>query len=201
MVERGFEPQVKGVQLQQKIAMVDSKIEQAEVSLPGIDLEKKRIDQQIKITKQKFISGLRKREAARADLANATMKQDQLSDRVARTEIKSPTDGIISKVEVNTIGEVVSPAMQLVEIIPLSDELVIETELEVQDIISISVGQNARVSFSAYDPGIYGYLNASVEKIGIDTQQREGSYYYPVRVKTKVENLTEGIRKLNLSPA
>ena len=61
MVERGFEPQIKGVQLQQKIAMVDSKIEQAEVSLPGIDLEKQRIDQQIKITKQKFISGLRKR--------------------------------------------------------------------------------------------------------------------------------------------
>ena len=61
-----------------------------------------------------------------------------------------------------------------------------ETELEVQDIISISVGQNARVSFSAYDPGMYGYLNASVEKIGVDTQQRDdGSYYYPVRVKTK----------------
>ena len=202
MVERGFEPQVKGVQLQQKIAMVDSKIEQAEVSLPGIDLEKKRIDQQIKITKQKFISRAKEEvEAARADLANATMKQDQLSDRVARTEIKSPTDGIISKVEVNTIGEVVSPAMQLVEIIPLSDELVIETELEVQDIISISVGQNARVSFSAYDPGIYGYLNASVEKIGIDTQQRDdGSYYYPVRVKTKSRKFDRGNKEAEFVP-
>ena len=202
MVERGFEPQVKGVQLQQKIAMVDSKIEQAEVSLPGIDLEKKRIDQQIKITRQKFISRAKEEvEAARADLANATMKQDQLSDRVARTEIKSPTDGIISKVEVNTIGEVVSPAMQLVEIIPLSDELVIETELEVQDIISISVGQNARVSFSAYDPGIYGYLNASVEKIGIDTQQRDdGSYYYPVRVKTKSRKFDRGNKEAEFVP-
>ena len=79
-------------------------------------------------------------------------------------------------------------AMQLVEIIPLSDELVIETELEVQDIISISLGQNAS-EFSAYDPGIYGYLNASVEKIGIDTQQREDGSCIIVRVKTKVENL------------
>ena len=202
MVERGFEPQVKGVQLQQKIAMVDSKIEQAEVSLPSIDLEKQRIDQQIKITKQKFMSRAKEEvETARADLANATMKQDQLSDRVARTEIKSPTDGIISKVEVNTIGEVVSPAMQLVEIIPLSDELVIETELEVQDIISISVGQNARVSFSAYDPGIYGYLNASVEKIGIDTQQRDdGSYYYPVRVKTKSRKFDRGNKEAEFVP-
>ena len=202
MVERGFEPQIKGIQLQQKIAMVDSKIEQAEVSLPGLDLEKQRIDQQIKITKQKFISRAKEEvESARNDFASATMKQDQLSDRVARTEIKSPTDGIISKVEVNTIGEVVSPAMQLVEIIPLSDELVIETELEVQDIISISVGQNARVSFSAYDPGIYGYLNASVEKIGVDTQQRDdGSYYYPVRVKTKSRKFDRGDEEAEFVP-
>ena len=201
MVERGFEPQIKGVQLQQKIAMVDSKIEQAEVSLPSIDLEKQRIDQQIKITKQKFMSRAKEEvETARADLANATMKQDQLSDRVARTEIKSPTDGIISKVEVNTIGEVVSPPCNSLKLY-LIDELVIETELEVQDIISISLGQNARVSFSAYDPGIYGYLNASVEKIGIDTQQRDdGSYYYPVRVKTKSRKFDRGNKEAEFVP-
>ena len=83
----------------------------------------------------------------------------------------------------------------------LSDELVIETELEVQDIISISLGQNARVSFSAYDPGIYGYLNASVEKIGIDTQQRDdGSYYYPVRVKTKSRKFDRGNKEADFVP-
>ena len=202
MVEKGFEPQIKVVQLQQKIASIDAKVEQAEVALPGIDLEKRRIDQQIKITKQKFISRAKEEiELARSDLAKATMRQDQLSDRVARTEIRSPTDGMISKVEVNTIGEVVSPAMQLIEIIPLSDELVIETELEVQDIISISVGQKARVSFSAYDAGIYGYLNATVEKIGIDTQMRDdGSSYYPVRVKTGSRKFDRGDEEAEFVP-
>ncbi len=202
MVQKGFEPKIKIVQLKQKIAAVEAKIEQAKVSMPGIDLEKERVDQEIRISRQKYISRAKEEiETARSELAKATMRQEQLSDRVARTEIKAPTDGTISKVEVTTIGEVVSPGVEIVEIIPLSDELVIETELQVQDISAITLNQEARVSFSAYDAGVYGYLDAKVQKIGINTEMRDdGSSYYPVRVVTNSRKFDRGDEEAQFIP-
>ena len=202
MVQKGFEPKIKIVQLKQRIAAVEAKIEQAEVSMPGIDLQKDRIDQEIRISRQKYVSRAKEEiETARSELAKATMRQDQLSDRVARTEIKAPTDGTISKVEVTTIGEVVSPGVEIVEIIPLSDELVIETELQVQDISAITLNQKARVSFSAYDAGVYGYLDANVQKIGINTEMRDdGSSYYPVRVITNSRKFDRGNEEAQFVP-
>ena len=202
MVQKGFEPKIKIVQLKQRIAAVEAKIEQAEVSMPGIDLQKDRIDQEIRISRQKYVSRAKEEiETARSELAKATMRQDQLSDRVARTEIRAPTDGTISKVEVTTIGEVVSPGVEIVEIIPLSDELVIETELQVQDISAITLNQKARVSFSAYDAGVYGYLDANVQKIGINTEMRDdGSSYYPVRVITSSRKFDRGDEEAQFVP-
>ncbi len=202
MVQKGFEPKIKIVQLKQRIAAVEAKIEQAKVSMPGIDLQKDRIDQEIRISRKKYISRAKEEiERARSELAKATMRQDQLSDRVARTEIKAPTDGTISKVEVSTIGEVVSPGVEIVEIIPLSDELVIETELQVQDISAITLNQKARVSFSAYDAGVYGYLDAKVQKIGINTEMRDdGSSYYPVRVITNSRKFDRGNEEAQFVP-
>lgn len=202
LMKKGYEPKIKGVQLQQKIASTEAKIEQALVSMPGIDLEKQRIDQKISIARKKYISRAKEEmEIASSDLVKANMRKDQLSDRVAKTEIRAPTDGTISKVEVNTIGEVVSAGLKLVEIIPLSDELVVETELQVQDISAISLNQKARVSFSAYDAGVYGYLEAKVKKIGIDTETRDdGSSYYPVRIVTETRKFDRGDQEAEFIP-
>ena len=91
--------------------------------------------------------------------------------------------------------------MEIVEIIPLSDELVIETELEVQDISAITLNQKARVSFSAYDVGVYGYLDAKVQKIGINTEMRDdGSSYYPVRVITNSRKFDRGDEEAQFIP-
>ena len=85
--------------------------------------------------------------------------------------------------------------------IPLSDELVIETELQIQDISAIAINQKARVSVSGYDPGVYGYLDAKVDKIGVNTETRDdGSAYYAVRVLTNSRKFDRGDEEAEFIP-
>ena len=82
---------------------MESKIEQSKVAMPGIDLQKQRIDQETRVARQKYVSRAKEEmEAALSDLAKSNMRKEQLSQRVAKTEIRSPTDGTISKAEIPT---------------------------------------------------------------------------------------------------
>ena len=105
-------------------------------------------------------------------------------DRVQRTEVRSPVRGIVKQVKVSTIGGVVRPSMDLVEIVPLDDTLLVEAKVRPQDIAFIRPQQGAIVKISAYDFAIYGGLKAKVERISADaiteadrTGGREESYY------------------------
>ncbi|ALV91140.1 secretion protein HlyD [Pantoea vagans] len=131
---------------------------------------------------------------AREELAKASAEADSLAqtikgreDTVTRSTIRSPMDGIVKNIKVSTVGGVIPPNGELMNIVPLNDRLLIEARLSPRDIAFIHPGQRAVVKISAYDYAIYGGLNGVVESISPDTIQDEVKpeiYYYRVYIRT-----------------
>lgn len=125
-------------------------------------------------------------------------------DRVAKTTIISPVDGIIKQLNFNTIGGVVQSGMDLVEIVPESDILLIEAKIDPKDIAFINPSLKAIVKITAYDFSIYGGLDAKIVEISADTivdkESKEGKSYYRVIVKTNKNYLERHGNKLPIIP-
>lgn len=102
-----------------------------------------------------------------------------LSDKVVQADIRSPIRGTVQRLHVNTVGGVISPGRDVVDIIPLDDTLVIEARIHPKDIAFLKNGQRATIRFSAYDFSLYGGLIAKVSHISADTitDERDNTYY------------------------
>jgi len=139
------------------------------------------------------------RNEARRDLAEAMGKLNALNegavalaDKVTKAQVKSPVRGRVQRLLANTVGGVVQPGKDLVEIVPLDDTLVLEARVAPKDIAFIRPGQEANVKFTAYDFSIYGGLDATVENISPDTVVDErGNAFYLVRVRTRQAGFTD----------
>ena len=108
-----------------------------------------------------------------------------LADKVEKAQVKSPVRGRVQRLLANTVGGVVQPGKDIVEIVPLDDNLILEAKVQPKDIAFIHPGQDATVKFTAYDFSIYGGLAAKVENISPDTIVDErGNAFYLVRVRT-----------------
>ena len=117
-----------------------------------------------------------------------------LEDRVKHAEIRSPVRGTVKRLLVNTVGGVVQPGKEVVEIVPLDDALILEARVKPKDIAFLRPQQPAVVQFSAYDFSIYGGLDAVVEHISADTvTDDKGNAFYIVRVRTLESALGEGL--------
>jgi len=141
------------------------------------------------------------RNEARKELAEVMGKMNALSegrvaltDKVDKAQVRSPVRGRVQRLLANTVGGVVSPGKDIVEIVPLDDALVLEARVLPRDIGFIHPGQSAVVKFTAYDFSIYGGLDATVENISPDTVVDEkGNAYYMVRVRTTQPQLGENL--------
>ncbi len=139
------------------------------------------------------------RNEAGRDLAEAMGKlnalnqgQAGLNDKVDKAQVKSPVRGRVQRLLANTVGGVVQPGKDIVEIVPLDDSLVLDARVQPRDIAFIHPGQKANVKFTAYDFSIYGGLDADVENISPDTViDEKGNAYYVVRVRTHLSSFND----------
>ena len=139
------------------------------------------------------------RNEAGRDLAEAAGKlnalnqgQAGLADKVSKAQVRSPVRGRVQRLLANTVGGVVQPGKDIVEIVPLDDSLVLDARVQPRDIAFIHPGQKANVKFTAYDFSIYGGLDATVENISPDTViDEKGNAYYVVRVRTHLSSFDE----------
>lgn len=135
---------------------------------------------------------LRFRREAVAELNEAKAELARLSetilahkDRVSRTLVTSPVKGTVNQLKVTTIGGVIQPGMDLLEIVPIEDQLLIETQIRPADIAFLHPGQEAMVKLTAYDFSIYGGLRGKLEHISADTIVDENDEsYYLIRIRT-----------------
>ncbi|MCE0827399.1 HlyD family type I secretion periplasmic adaptor subunit [Buttiauxella sp. A2-C2_NF] len=156
------------------------------LSLPKSASEAKEIENKIGESRNRFQSdALSQLNEARTNLSKAEATGKALEDRVNRTMVVSPVRGIVQQVMVNTIGGVIQPGSDLVEIVPLDDKLLIEVKIQPRDIAFLHPGQHAVVKFTAYDYTTYGGLNGELVQISPDTvTDKQGHSYYVARLRT-----------------
>jgi membrane fusion protein, adhesin transport system len=133
---------------------------------------------------------------AQSELLQVTEALSALKDRMVRTTVLSPVKGKVKKINIATIGGIIQPGMDIMEIVPLEDTLLIEAKIKPKDIAFISPQQSAIVKFTAYDFSIYGGLEGVVEYISPDTitdeeNKRPGQEesFYKILVRTKTNHL------------
>ncbi len=144
---------------------------------------------------------------SRADLAVLDENIKSAQDRVRRTELKSPVHGVINKLNVTTIGAVVQPGADLMDIVPLDDTLLVEGRIRPQDIAFIHPQQDARVKITAYDPSVFGSLKGKVERISADTivddkadRSARPETFYRVMIRTETNHLGTADSPLPIIP-
>jgi adhesin transport system membrane fusion protein len=115
-----------------------------------------------------------------------------LKEKLAHTIIKSPVHGIVKKIDINTIGGVLRPGEEIMQIVPSDDKLLIEVKIKPKDIGFISIGQKAKVKITAFDYSSYGGLEGEVMFLSADTiTDKKGNSFYLARIKTKTNFITD----------
>lgn len=141
------------------------------------------------------------RNDTRKELSEALSKLNSMSegevaltDRVDKSLVRSPVNGIVQRLLINTVGGVATPGKELVEIVPVDEALILEARVPHKDIGFLRPGQRAMVKFTAYDFAVYGGLEAEVEHISADAlTTEEGAAYYLVRVRTLKSQLATNL--------
>ncbi|GHE22862.1 HlyD family type I secretion periplasmic adaptor subunit [Halomonas urumqiensis] len=119
------------------------------------------------------------------DLSALDESSAGLQDRVRLAELRSPVDGVVQRLAINTLGGVVQPGQDVVDIIPSDDQLLVEARIAPQDIAFLRPGQPATIKLTAYDFAIYGGLQAEIDHISADTITDDNdNTFYLVRVRT-----------------
>lgn len=108
------------------------------------------------------------------------------SDRVKHTDIRSPVDGIVNTLEVNTIGAYVDAGKVIAGVVPTADTLLIEAKISPRDVAFVRLDQPAVIKISAYDFSIFGALDGKVVNVSADSlvEKDKNETYYLVRIKT-----------------
>jgi adhesin transport system membrane fusion protein len=191
LVAQGAVSPVEVLRLKRSEVEVRGQMDATTLAIPRAESAIKEVARKIDETRGKFRSeALTQLNEARTDLSKAQATGKALEDRVSRTLVTSPVRGIVKQLFVNTIGGVIQPGSDLVEIVPLDDTLLVEAKIRPQDIAFLHPGQEAMVKFTAYDFTIYGGLKAKLERIGADTiTDDDGNTFYVIQLRTDRSHL------------
>ncbi|MFJ2537175.1 MULTISPECIES: HlyD family type I secretion periplasmic adaptor subunit [unclassified Pseudomonas] len=203
LVAQGAVSPVEVLRLKRAEVETRGQLDATTLAIPRAESAIKEVQRKIDETRGKFRSeALTQLNEARTDLNKAKATGKALEDRVSRTLVTSPVRGIVNKLLVNTIGGVIQPGSDMVEIVPLDDTLLVEAKIRPQDIAFLHPGQEATVKFTAYDYTIYGGLKAKLEQIGADTitDEDKKTTYYVIKLRTDRSHLGTDEKPLLIIP-
>jgi adhesin transport system membrane fusion protein len=103
-----------------------------------------------------------------SQIAEVESRLPALEDRVSRTQVKSPVNGIVNRLNFRTLGGFIQPGDVLLELVPTGDDLIVEGKIDPKDIAYIRPGQDVRISLTAYDAARYGTIDGKVRKVSAD---------------------------------
>ncbi|MDO7912822.1 HlyD family type I secretion periplasmic adaptor subunit [Pseudomonas monteilii] len=203
LVAKGAISQVEILRLRRAEVETRGEMDATGLAIPRAEAAVREVKSKVEETRGKFRSeALTQLNEARTELNKATATSKALDDRVSRTLVTSPVRGIVKQLLVNTIGGVIQPGSDIIEIVPLDDTLVIEAKILPKDIAFLHPGQEATVKFTAYDFTIYGGLKAKLEQISADTitDEDKKTTYYLVRLRTDRSHLGTDEKPLLIIP-
>lgn len=187
MVDSGVVPQIDLIRIKRQVNDLEGESESTRLAIPRAQSALSEASRRIQERRQRFrAETLKELNEARANLAAITEVVTAERDKVVRTEVRAPVRGTVKQVYVNTIGGVIRPGEDLVEIVPIEDTLLVEAKIRPSDVAFLRPGLDATVKITAYDFSIYGGLKATVEEISADTiTDDKGESFYRIRLRTE----------------
>lgn len=200
LAKTGAVSDVELLRLERDVARYRGERDSASADIPRIESAVNEANRRIQEVDLAF------RNAARSELSETNAKlgalaegSTALEDRVKQTEIRSPVNGTVKQLKINTVGGVVQPGRDLIELVPSDDALLLEARILPRDIGFLRPGQKALVKFTAYDFAIYGGLEATLEHISADSVVDEkGNAFFLVKVRTLANSI--GAQKFPIIP-
>lgn len=190
------------LQLERQVADIEGELRTVQLSIPRAEAALEQANHRLEEVRFTF-----KREASerlsqlRAELNALREINAAGEDKVQRTTIPSPVRGKVQQIYFNTIGGVIPPGEDILEIVPLDDTLLVEAQIKPADIAFIRPGQDAKVKITAYDFSIYGSLDAKVENVSPDTDtDEEGNIFYRVHLRTEENTFSRNGKTYPISP-
>ncbi len=196
--EKNLISELEFLQLDQKALEKKQQIDRTKKKMEKLNLQIIEAEQKIKeLEASRQSEAMEELNAVTAEMDRLNYMQVAIEDRVTRTSVRSPVDGTVKQLLINTVGGVLKPGMDILEIVPLDKSVIVETKIKPSDIAFLFPGQKAVLKFTAYDFAIYGGLDGEVTHISADTiTDDKGEEFYLVRVKSDVNYLgTEDNKK------
>ena len=186
----GAVSEVDLLRLERESARLRGERDQAKAQIDRIKAAIVEAERKIIELEQNFRSEVRKElTETTAELNSLLATSVALKDRVTQSTLKSPVNGTVNRLFFNTLGGVIPPGKEVMEVVPTDDALVLETKIQPKDIAFVRLLQPATVKLTAYDYTIYGTLDAIVENISPDSVvDDKGNAFYVVRVRTLRSN-------------
>ena len=202
LVNKGAASDVEVLQLERQASQLEGEIDRVRHAIPAAQAKL----QESEVALRELSLSYRSKSSTESsevlkELDESASSSLALKDRLDRTAVRSPVDGIVNRVMVKTVGGVVQPGMDLVEIVPMHGNLLIEAKIKPSDIAFLRPGQKATIKFTAYDYTVYGALDAELESVGADSiTDDKGNSYFLVRLRTDKNYLGTAQHPLPIMP-
>lgn len=191
LVQRGAAPSMELLTLKRQLNEINETIETAKVSIPRLEAAiQKHEDTKARELQRRRSDILDQINLAQVELSALLEAIKGSEDQLNRTIVRAPVSGTIKAINVNTLGQVVSPGMDIAEIIPANKSLLIEGKVQPQDIAFLRPDLDANIRMTAYDFSVYGSLKGKLETISADSiEDEQGNRFFHVTVRANRDSL------------
>lgn len=202
MVEKRAVPQLEEIRLNREISNIEGQIREATQEKSGLDADLRAAQRERADREDKFKSQvLGELNDIESQISQLNESLTAIGERVDRTEIKSPISGVVNKIAIKTIGGIIEPAMKLVEIVPIDDDLKIIARVTPQEIAFLRPDQEANIKISAYDSQRYGALKGKLVRIGANSvNDSEGNIFFEIELRADKNHLGTEDKPLPITP-
>lgn len=202
MVEKRAVSKMEQMKLERELSDISGQINAESQRQRSLESEVESAKKERENQSDKFRSqALGELNAVETEISQLQESLKNLGDRVDRAELRSPVDGIVNGIAVKTIGGVIQPAMKLVEIVPIDDELKIMARVPPDEIAFIRPGQDVKVKVTAYDSQKYGALDGKLVRIGASSvTDQKGDVFFEIEVRTDKNYLGTAEHPLPITP-
>jgi len=195
LLASGAVSEIDILRLEREATKARGEIDQARAQLSRIQVSISEAKRKITEAEQSFLSKVRTElNDTSAKVNSLTQTSVALTDKVKQSTLKSPVNGKVSRLFYNTVGGVIQPGKEVMEVVPTDDSLILETKVQIKDIAFIRPEQAAIIKLTAYDYTIYGTLNGVVDSVAADSiVDEKGNAYYVVKVRTQQSVMGKGL--------
>ncbi len=204
LVQRGIEPQLTLIQLENSAAVAGTDAAQASAAIAraqsAVSEARASLAQVRSSWRAQAGTDL---AAAQSEMAARQRSMPALAAKLGRSTVASPVDGRVNRVLVSTVGSSIGAGQPIVEVVPSAETLTVEALVSPKDIAAVRIGQRARVNITAYESGVYGGMDGRVLTISPDAtvEERTGESHYTVRVRADAQNFRgPGGQRLVIGP-